>query len=110
MYVTTKYRFRDLPAHFKTELANLTEPMLLEITQNVTNLLVEAFPDIPILPVIGNHDYFPRNSLPGEKTPLYEELGDMWQELFNDTEITEKFKEGKMFFTFYIYFFKLSFI
>ena len=46
---------RDLAAHFKPEI--LTEAMLLEITQNVTNLLVEAFPDTPILPVIGNHDW-----------------------------------------------------
>ena len=86
--------FRDLAPHYKTETSNVTEELVLEITQNITDLLLDVFPDVPILPVIGNHDYFPKNELTGSRTPMYENLGDIWEPLFHDEEVVEKFKEG----------------
>ena len=83
----------DLPPHFKSSA--VAQDLVLEITRNVTKLLKDTFPNIPILPVIGNHDYFPKNQIPGDRTPFYDVLADMWAPWFNDTEITEKFKHGK---------------
>ena len=76
------------------DMSILTEDLKLEIIHNITLLLEDNFPDIPILPVMGNHDYHPKNQLPGESSSFYEKLAEMWGPWFNDTDVTDKFKEG----------------
>jgi sphingomyelin phosphodiesterase acid-like 3 len=62
----------------------LTEEFKLEIITNLTQLLSTTFPDIQILPVLGNHDYHPTNMLPGGPSPLYDKLAEIWKPWLQD--------------------------
>ncbi|GBM41306.1 Acid sphingomyelinase-like phosphodiesterase 3b, partial [Araneus ventricosus] len=62
----------------------------LESIRNTTLLLTSTFPNVPILPSIGNHDSFPPNILPTDNTTSniykgYLEKG-RWKDLINESE------------------------
>ncbi|CAL1269215.1 unnamed protein product [Larinioides sclopetarius] len=61
-----------------------------EAIRNTTLLLTSTFPNVPILPCIGNHDSFPPNILPADNTASniykgYLEKG-RWKDLINESE------------------------
>ena len=58
--------FRDTPGHKQKAGTDWEKETFLEVMQNVTDVFKQYFPPagaIPFLPVIGNHDYFPRNQV-----------------------------------------------
>ena len=91
--VIFKQIHRDSPPHMRDETI-LTEELILQIIQNVTLLLGDTFQGIPVLPVVGNHDYFPVNQLTGGQSSFYDSLAEMWDPWFNDTSISAKFRQG----------------
>ena len=68
--------------------------MVLEITQNITDIIVKEFPDTLVVPVIGNHDYFPKHQLPGENNTLYNGLADMWSDWLDTADTQDTFRQG----------------
>ena len=65
-----------------------------EITRNLTTLLNETLPDLLVLPMVGNHDYYPKNQLPGESNELYDAYLDMWSHWLGDDDARQTFRRG----------------
>ena len=90
--------YRDTPPH--THNDTLSEETVLHIIQNVTTLLRTNFPDVPVYPLLGNHDYHPKNQLPAESNHIYSELSDTWGHWLNDTgdqDALDTFRQGQLY-------------
>ena len=65
---------------------------------NVTNHLVEVFPDIPIYPSLGNHDVWPSDQLPvgGGAKEFYDSICEQgrWKKMLNKEQMNT-FSLGK---------------
>ena len=61
MYI--KY-FSDSPGHKSRDGTDWEKDTFLDVMQNVTELFKSYLTDgTPFLPVMGNHDYFPKNQV-----------------------------------------------
>ena len=87
------YFFRDSPPHF-VDMSKMTEQLVLDMITNITTLLEYTFPGVTVLPVFGNHDYYPKDQLPGGSSDFYDKIADLWDPFFNDDTIKEKFRNG----------------
>ncbi|ELT99701.1 hypothetical protein CAPTEDRAFT_165421 [Capitella teleta] len=76
----------------------LSEEKVLTGIQKLTDQLRLEFPRTPVYPLLGNHDYHPRNQLPGKTNNIYESLATMWQDWLNEggrnPEVLETFRKG----------------
>ena len=54
--------YRDNLAHIKE--SDYDAEKSFSVIKNVTRLIKEAFPDVPLMPSIGNHDSWPAGSIP----------------------------------------------
>ena len=71
-----------------------TRETFLENMRNESDLLAQKLTNKTLIPVIGNHDYSPKNQLPGKNSDIYNEIAEMWKEwLPGDT--FDSFKNGK---------------
>ena len=70
--------FIHIPGRSGTD--ELSVKNILATIQTVTDLVSEKFPDVPILPCIGNHEYSPSKNWPDDKWSqwLYQPLSKMW--------------------------------
>ena len=89
---------RDNPPHvYDSDLKDLVDTaMIIEMTQNITQTISDAFPNTIVLPMLGNHDYYPKNQLPGESNELYDAFAEMWSIWLEHPEIQSTFKRGKI--------------
>jgi hypothetical protein len=86
----------DTPPHLKDyTAAGWSEDVIISFLQNATDLFKEFFPNTKFVMVLGNHDYFPRNQLPGSNNPIYEAAADMWTPWLKEDEAVNTFKKGK---------------
>ena len=60
---------------------------------NITNLLKDVFPDVPVYATFGNHDYFPHNQFPATGNLLYNRTFDKWRSWIGD-ESSDTFLKG----------------
>jgi sphingomyelin phosphodiesterase acid-like 3 len=67
----------------------LDQQKILVLMKNVTNLLQKTFPDIRIFPMLGNHDAWPSDQLPGYLDPYYEEVLKMtgWDKILKEEQL-----------------------
>lgn len=65
------------------------------LMKNVTDLLRDTFPGIPIFPTIGNHDVWPAHQIPGAANAYYSQVLQLanFNQLLGKSE-TESFKQG----------------
>ena len=78
-----------------------TKEIFLYAMQNTTDLLAQQLTSNKMLiPVIGNHDYFPKNQLPGDHIEIYERIGEMWKNWLPGDALTA-FKNGRPLIFFY---------
>ena len=47
---------------------------------------------------VGNHDYYPKNDLPGEENDLYNALASMWGDWLDTDDMQSTFKKGTVMF------------
>ena len=73
-----------------------TRETFLQNMKNATDLFVQTVGDKKVLPVIGNHDYFPKNQLPGVNSDIYDNIFEMWKQWLPG-EAGNTFKNGKHF-------------
>lgn len=68
----------------------------LEITRNCTNIIRQGLGDVqyPVIVSLGNHDYFPKNQLPGESNAIYQGVYEMWKQWLNTSDMESTFKRG----------------
>jgi sphingomyelin phosphodiesterase acid-like 3 len=62
---------------------------------NVTNQLLQIFPNTSIFPVLGNHDEHPKDNFPAVNTTYYSDILSVchWSEILGQVE-AEQFKIG----------------
>ena len=70
---------------------------ILGVMGNMTDLLLETFPNTTIYPSMGNHDSFPAHQLPAGNSTYYEQIlkASHWDKMLNPSNL-ETFKKGKL--------------
>ncbi len=63
--------------------------------QNATRLVQQHMASKTVVPVIGNHDWFPKDQLPGNRSELYDVIGEMWRQWLPGDAL-ESFKNGTL--------------
>lgn len=78
--------------------------------KNVTDLLRQSFPGVPIYPTLGNHDVLPANQVPGETDSYYDNILTLagFDQLLGDAE-RDSFKKGLTHLALFIYSFMFGF-
>ncbi|XP_043300643.1 acid sphingomyelinase-like phosphodiesterase 3b isoform X1 [Cervus canadensis] len=71
----------------------LSEVAVLQIVEQLTQLIREAFPDTKVYAALGNHDFHPKNQLPAGSNNIYNQVAELWRPWLNNESITS-FKEG----------------
>ncbi|XP_074832168.1 acid sphingomyelinase-like phosphodiesterase 3b [Carettochelys insculpta] len=71
----------------------LREEVVLEIIANLTGLIKQVFPGTTVYPVMGNHDFHPKNQFPAETHRIYNATAELWHSWLNSTSILT-FKAG----------------
>lgn len=56
--------------------------LVVDIVEKLTDLITKSFPKTPVFPVLGNHDYYPKNQIPVGPNPLQSSVADMWKQWF----------------------------
>ena len=93
------FLFRD-NAHHPLNYSNsmLNADTMLTIISNITHKLrykddgTER--DWLVLPLLGNHDWYPTNQLPGGPDERYNELADLWSHWLSTNDSQETFRQG----------------
>ena len=85
--------FRDSFAHISNNETSLLK--VYNTIRNVSNLIHLTFPNVPVFPVLGNHDPYPSNYMP-IGTDYYENIISMsgWERFLGKSE-QEQFKKGR---------------
>ena len=86
------YFFRDDTPHIWDDDV-LNKDWVLDIMTNQTNILNETFPNTAIFSAIGNHDWSPKNQLPPNGDPFYDQIYDLWKDWIPQGE-EERFRKG----------------
>uniref|UniRef100_UPI00358E9E22 cyclic GMP-AMP phosphodiesterase SMPDL3A isoform X2 n=1 Tax=Myxine glutinosa TaxID=7769 RepID=UPI00358E9E22 len=81
----------DSPPHLPP--GDLSTAAVLDTMRNFTSVILAAFPNIPVFPALGNHDYWPQDQMPGNVCEVYSKVGQMWKMWLTD-EALETFKRG----------------
>lgn len=86
-----KVNFRDDTAHIDNELTN--SDLSIQSIQKITDILKTT--QIPIYPVLGNHDAFPHNQFQDDfNAELYQKTAEMWKSLGWPFEAYEDYKSN----------------
>ncbi|XP_074538800.1 acid sphingomyelinase-like phosphodiesterase 3b isoform X1 [Halichoeres trimaculatus] len=72
---------------------DLGEEAVLSIIGNLTHILKQVFPKTKVYSALGNHDYHPKNQLPGGPNNMYDQIAEMWKDWL-DPESQRTFKKG----------------
>lgn len=62
--------------------------------KNVTDLLLDVFPDSIIYPALGNHDWHPKNQQPVGRHWLLSEITNLWRPWLDETALSV-FEDGE---------------
>lgn len=76
------------------DLQNISPTDVLDSISALTSLIANHFPNIPVIPALGNHDFHPPNyqSFNVSFSSHLEEIASLWKVWLDGPEI-EKFKE-----------------
>lgn len=88
----------DIPPH---DVWRQTKESQLNIIHNVTSLMLEYFPDVPIYPALGNHESVPVNSFPPDYIQgkdsiawLYDKLAETWTKEWLPDDTSKTIRHG----------------
>ncbi|GCC23712.1 cyclic GMP-AMP phosphodiesterase SMPDL3A [Chiloscyllium punctatum] len=68
----------DSPPH--VPVAELSTKIVIDILRNMTQTIQEYFKDLQVFPALGNHDYWPQDQLPVNRSDVYNAAADMWKQ------------------------------
>ena len=85
---------RDTPPHVPQE--ELSWDYVYDVLLNHTTLLMDAFPDVPVFPSLGNHDAYPNNEVPLAPSKYYGNIMKRckWDQMITGDEAQRQFYEG----------------
>ncbi|XP_061573231.1 acid sphingomyelinase-like phosphodiesterase 3b [Cololabis saira] len=72
---------------------DLGEDAVVNMVSNLTQIITEVFPFTKVYSALGNHDYHPKNQLPGAPNYIYDQIAEMWHNWL-DPQSKETFKKG----------------
>ena len=84
---------RDTILH--AEVDELSYEFNSEILDNVTSLLKEQFPGVPVYATLGNNDYWPDDQFPAHNNRLYNDTLRRWRDWIGDPAQDENFRKGE---------------
>ncbi|XP_076068763.1 acid sphingomyelinase-like phosphodiesterase 3b [Oratosquilla oratoria] len=71
----------------------ISRKKVLDIVRNLTESLSSSFEGVPVIPVLGNHDYSPKNQMPVGTSDFQTAVADMWRPWLNESQYS-LFKQG----------------
>lgn len=66
----------------------LNETVNIDTVRKITNLITDAFPDVPLIPTVGNHDFFPDAQT---SASMLDDFANVW---FNESGLYTMFRKG----------------
>ncbi|NWW74389.1 ASM3B phosphodiesterase, partial [Climacteris rufus] len=66
----------------------LGEEKVLHIIANLTSLIKETFPGTKVYAAMGNHDFHPKNQLPGKENRIYNQTAELWRPWLSDASLS----------------------
>ena len=82
----------DTVAHISDD--NLTVDINMDVLQNITDALKNAFPTKKVYATFGNHDYYPSDQFPNFNNIIYNRTADMWRSWIEESQQMENFRKG----------------
>ncbi|XP_061098949.1 acid sphingomyelinase-like phosphodiesterase 3a [Conger conger] len=82
----------DSPPHVPAE--KLSTDLVIRIISNMTHTIREFFPDLPVYPALGNHDYWPQDQLPIATNEIYQAVAKLWEPWLQPESLTTLRKGG----------------
>ncbi|KAG7460996.1 hypothetical protein MATL_G00204920 [Megalops atlanticus] len=67
----------DSPPHVPAK--QLSTDMVISIISNMTHTIRSFFPDLPVYPALGNHDYWPQDQFPVSTNEIYQAAASLWE-------------------------------
>ena len=90
----TPSQFRDSLPHVRVKEWR-TEEDVVNVLGNITDYITKIITK-PVLPALGNHDYWPGNQLPGtDGDPLYRKIAEIWKPFLEPIGAMESFMRGR---------------
>ncbi|XP_010881294.2 acid sphingomyelinase-like phosphodiesterase 3a isoform X2 [Esox lucius] len=81
----------DSPPH--VPIGELSTDLVIQVMRNMTQTIRQHFPDMPVYPALGNHDYWPQDQLPTSTNEIYQSAAKLWA-LWLKPEALETLREG----------------
>ncbi|KAG7316394.1 hypothetical protein KOW79_019935 [Hemibagrus wyckioides] len=66
----------DSPPHVPAD--KLSTDTVINMISNMTHTIRQFFPQLPVYPALGNHDYWPQDQLPENENDIYEAAAKFW--------------------------------
>ena len=89
------FRPRDTVAHISND--NMSTKINMDVVQNLTTALADAFPSKTVYAAFGNHDYYPASQFPVVSNFIYNHTAEMWRRWIVEEEQMRNFRRGKTF-------------
>ncbi|KAM6964925.1 cyclic GMP-AMP phosphodiesterase SMPDL3A [Aplochiton taeniatus] len=67
----------DSPPHVPA--GELSTDMVIQVISNMTKTIREHFPNMPVYPALGNHDYWPQDQFPTSTNAIYQAVAKIWE-------------------------------
>ncbi|KAM8847138.1 cyclic GMP-AMP phosphodiesterase SMPDL3A [Synchiropus picturatus] len=66
----------DSPPHVPP--AELSTDLVIQVMANMTQSIRQHFPNLPVFPALGNHDYWPQDQMPTSTNAIYKAAAQLW--------------------------------
>ncbi|XP_068071540.1 cyclic GMP-AMP phosphodiesterase SMPDL3A isoform X6 [Danio rerio] len=82
----------DSPPHVPKE--ELSTDVVINVIANMTRTIQQFFPQIPVYPALGNHDYWPQDQFPTSENAIYDAVAKLWSPWLNPAAVATLQKGG----------------
>ncbi|XP_077443895.1 cyclic GMP-AMP phosphodiesterase SMPDL3A [Stigmatopora argus] len=72
----------DSPPH--VPVSELSTAMVIQVMSNMTQSIRKYFPNVTVLPAVGNHDYWPQDQMPTSTNDIYRAAARLWKPWLQD--------------------------
>lgn len=73
---------------------NASKDEVADIIRNLTQQLLDVFPNTTIFPVLGNHDWSPKSQIPPRNDIFYGTIADIWSPWLSIPSVSETFRRS----------------
>ncbi|KAF7690498.1 acid sphingomyelinase-like phosphodiesterase 3a [Silurus meridionalis] len=82
----------DSPPHVPAD--KLSTDTVINMISNMTHTIRQFFPQLPVYPALGNHDYWPQDQLPPNQDDIYQAAARIWSPWLKKDALTTLRKGG----------------